>query len=330
MLVSAKSGKISITASDGQVTFTSDCEAEVKSEDSVIIPGRMLSEFSRYFGKSIFLESDGTSATVTSGKSQFSLSASPGSRFPKWLEFPDVLGKLDSGDFADAVRIVNMAAARNDPVLRAIRVDIIDGKLLMVSTDRSRMALASPQLTAVTLKADVSSPGPVLVPASVLERFSHVLGDEVSFGWNASLAGVATEGLTVTAPQVSGEFAKGWEMITRDYPPEIPVNGAELASSVKMATLAAGDRGTVKLSFGDVLTVSASQDAGYRGELEWEALGDEGIAGVTREQRSFDFTPRYLLDGISLGDDISLAYTGRAFLITCGDVRYLVQPRRTA
>ena len=70
MLVSAKSGEISITASDGQVTFTSDCEADVKEEDSVIIPGRMLSEFSRYFGKSIFLESDGTSATVTSGKSQ--------------------------------------------------------------------------------------------------------------------------------------------------------------------------------------------------------------------------------------------------------------------
>jgi DNA polymerase-3 subunit beta len=320
MLIIAENGKIRIIASDGEVSFTANCEADVKEADSVILPGRMLSEFSRYFGRSVSVESDGTSAVITSGKSRFSLSASPGAKFPKWLEFPDVLGKLDAEDFAEAVKVVNVAATRNDPVLRAVRMEISDGKLLMLSTDRSRMALASPQITAVTLKADIAGDPTVLIDASILERFSHVLGSEVSFGWNATLAGVSTEGLTVTAPQVAGEYVKGWEMITRDYLPDVPVDADALLDAVKAATLAAGDRGTVRLVFAEDLTVEASGDAGYHSSLEWLGTG---------EPRTLDFTPKYLIDGITAcKDELTLSWTGRALLMSSGDVRYLVQPRR--
>src|SRR6266705_1220721 len=309
-LSGAPPGMIRITASDGQVAFSSTCDAAITEHDSVILPGRMLSEFSRYFGKSVSFESDGNSAVFTSGKSRFSLNASPGSRFPKWLEFPDVLGKLDGEDFTEAVKVVTVAAARNDPVLRAVRMEINDGKLLMLSTDRSRMALAAPVITALTLKADTVPHSPVLVPSSVLERFSHVLGeDEVSFGWNASLAGIATEGLVVTAPQVAGEFVKGWEMITRDYPPDVSTDADALLDAVKMAALAAGDRGTVRLAFAEELTGSASGDAGYHGELEW-------LGSSEGEPRVLDFTPRYLIDGITAcKDQLSLSWTGRALLM---------------
>jgi len=317
---------IRITASDGQVAFSSTCDAAITEHDSVILPGRMLSEFSRYFGESVSFESDGNSAVFTSGKSRFSLSASPGAKFPRQLEFPDVLGKLDAEDFSNAVKVVSVAATRNDPVLRAVRMEISEGKLLMLSTDRSRMALASPQITAVTVRGDIAAHPPTLVDAGILERFSHVLGknDEVSFGWNATLAGVATEGLIVTAPQVAGEYVKGWEMITRDYPPAVSVDADALLDAVKAATLAAGDRGTVRLAFAEELVVSASGDAsGYRSELEWLGVSEGN-------PRTLDFTPGYLIDGITAcKDQLSLSWTGRALLMSSGDVRYLVQPRRT-
>lgn len=334
MLIIPEEGKIRIIASDGEVAFSAECEATAKEGDPVIIPGRMLYEFSRYFTKVIIFESDGTSATISSGTSRFSLSAQPGAKFPQWLGFPDVLGKMDSEDFANAVKAVNVSAARSDMVLRGIRLEIKDDKLLMVSTDRSRMTLASPQLTAVTLRADVAAPLPVLVSASILERFSHVLGKEVSFGWSGNLTGVATEGVIVTAPQISGDFVKGWEMITRDYPPYVSVDPARFLSEVRAAALAAGDRGTVRLGFGETLTVSASADAGYHGELDWlngSFFRDEygGIAILAAEKRILEFTPKYLIDGITAcGDQLSLSYTGRALLLNGENVRYLLQPRR--
>ena len=332
-LSGAPPGMIRITASDGEVAFSALVDAAIEEHDSVIIPGRMLSEFSRYFGKVVSFESDGNNAIITSGKSRFMLNVQPGAKFPQWLGFPDVLGKLDSEDFADAVKAVNVSAARNDMVLRGIRLEIKDDKLLMVSTDRSRMTLASPQLTAVTLRADVAPPPPVLVSASILERFSHVLEKEVSFGWSGNLTGVATEGLIVTAPQISGDFVKGWEMITRDYPPYVSVDPVQLLDEVRAAALAAGDRGTVGLTFGKkALMVKASSDSGYHGELEWLATTEETDAGIGKliaESRVLEFTPKYLIDGITAcRDQLSLSYTGRALLLCGEDVRYLVQPRR--
>src|SRR5271166_1437001 len=162
-------GSVALTASDGWVTFRSLISASHEEDGSFILPGKLLGEISRYFtGDSVSLESEGSSVTLISGKSRFTLSSTPGEEYPGWSKSPEPLGKLDAGAFSDAVKSVAVAAKRDHPVQRGMRLAIEGDRLLMTATDGSRMAFASPQLSAVTLKTD--APVPILAPAAVLDR----------------------------------------------------------------------------------------------------------------------------------------------------------------
>ena len=314
MLFSADGGILRVTASDGKFTFTGNCP--VQGNGSFVLPGKMLSEISKYFtGDTVSIEVSARSAIITSGKSKFTLGAS--SDYPQWLETPQAYVQLHGEEFISAIRYVAAAASHVDPVLQAVRIEITGSHLEMICTDRSRMALASPEIIAVTLKADAESPGPVLVPAAALERVSHVCGDTVSLGWSGGLFGAYSDGVAMSAPQVAGEFIKGWKMIRDDYEPQVTADSAELTRLIKMAALAAGAKGTVTLALGERIVVSASGDASCSGELE--------ISG-TLEPRSMEFTPEYLLSAIK-GENVQLA-TGRALFIESTQGRTLIQPRR--
>ena len=319
LVASSSTERVRMTASDGYVTFTASCEAVATYPESMILPGRMLTEISRYFtGDRVEMRHERKTVTLTSGKSSFSLSCSNGEDYPSWLKPPHPLGKLNAGEFADAVKSVVTASKRDHPVQRGMRLAIEDDRLLMTCTDSSRMAFACPRMEIVA--ADLI-PDPVLAPAVILERFARVAEDEVSLGWSSgkvNLIGVSTPGLEVSAPYVQGKLPDSWVMIRDDYQPQVTLDGAELTQLVKMAALAAGDKGAVQLDFSDVLTVSAAGDAGYSGEMETEGA----LTPVTLE-----FTPQYLLDGLT-GENVTLAFTGRALLMIGDGYRYILQPRR--
>jgi DNA polymerase-3 subunit beta len=318
------SGMLEITASDGDVAFTAFVLADTSDSGKIILPGKMLSEISRYFtGNSVSVECRETTAKVISGKSEFTLSLSPGEDYPKWSKSPEPLGRLDAGIFADSVKSVSVAASRIHPVMRGMRLELEDEKLLMTCTDGSRMAFASPVLDAATLKTGIARPSPILAPAAVIDRFSRVTEGEVSFGWTdgINLLGLWTKGLEMVTPLTAGEFHKSWVMIREEHDPQLPVDAIELTRMVKIAALAAGDQGTVKLGFSGGITVQASGDAGYSEVL------DADPSGVASFPESLEFTPQYLLDGLT-GENVTLSWTGRALMMNSAGRRYLCQPRR--
>ena len=240
------------------------------------------------------------SAVITAGKSRVTLSFTPGENYPSWPSPPEALAKLEG--FAEAVKIVSLAAKKDHPVLRGMRMAITDDHLQMTCTDGSRMAFAS-----LPIRRTLLTPGdPVLAPTAILERFSRVAEGEVSLGWShdPNLLGMSCEGLEVSARHTAGEFPKTWTMILKDHEPVMRVNVAELSQMIKMAAVTAGDKGAVTLEFSDTgqLAVGTS---GYLGVMETEGSLDPRI---------LDFTPQYLLDGLH-GEEVSLSYTGRALMI---------------
>ena len=81
-----------LTASDGDVTFTASCDADITGNGSCILPGRMLAEISRYFtGDAVIFEEKDTTAEITTGKSSFTLSSSDAEKFPSWEKSPPVI-----------------------------------------------------------------------------------------------------------------------------------------------------------------------------------------------------------------------------------------------
>jgi DNA polymerase III subunit beta len=336
MLFSAENGELTITASDGDMTFSAGLNAKVHSDENpdspgqVLIPGKMISEISRYFtGKTITVDyRNGGTAEITAGRAKFTLSADSGKKYPKWQDPPAPVGLLDAEEFAMAVRRVAPAASKSHPVMRGMYLAPIDGRLYIAATDRFRMAVMAPEWIRHKDESrdDVF---PALTGKSVLERFAKAAGDDdtygtVTLGWNEKIIGMGIPGLQATSRLLSGIFPKDWKSILDNAPQFcVTFDAAELTRVVKMALLAAGE-GRVDLTFdGNDLHVTASQQGRtFSDYLDVEYDGDEITIAMGAQ---------ILLDGLSgcRGEaKIAMTTAGSPVFLRSGSYNYMCQPRR--
>jgi DNA polymerase-3 subunit beta len=320
---------IELVASDGQITFMAQLAAQVHSGGTVILPGKMLSEISKYWtGDSVAVEHEGTTAKIMASRSQFVLSASPGEKYPSWDDAPEPLGEMDAEDFSDAVKKITPASGKNIPGIAygAVRIVPQLGQLHMVCTDGSSMAVMSPSFMAI---ADLDKdPSPVyhdgaLVPVGMTERFARITEGKVRIGWSKGLVSVKSPGLTVVSRQISGDFPK-WEKVLQAAPDDwVTADTSELTRLVKTAQLASSDD-RVELTFdGNDLNVSA---AGQEGRAS--GYTDTDFSGETI---SFLFGGNRVLDALrGCGDQVRIGFTAplKAVYFRSEDLTFLVQPRR--
>lgn len=317
-------GMIDITASDGDMTFTATMDAAIEEQGTVMFPGKMLFEISRYFtGKTITIDyRDGGTAEITAGRAKFTLSADPGKKYPKWLDLPPAIGTIDAEDFATAIRRVAPAASRTHPVHRSIYLHPGLNDLYVVATDSSRMAVMVPSWED---GAGMEIPADPLVPVPVMERLAKAAADEdfIQLGWNDKIIGFSTPGLQVTSRLNSGTFPKNWKKILDSAPENwVTFDAGELTRVVKMALLAA-DEGRVDLIFeGSDLHVIASQQG-----REFSDYVDTDFSG---EPVTLLLGGQVLLDGLSgCRGEAKITFTtpDKPVFLRSGDYSYMCQPR---
>ena len=319
MLLRGADGTLELTCSDGQVSFTSQIEAAIHTGGSVILPGKMLAEVSRYWtGQEIVLiHEDKGVAEIVFARSRFSLPATPGEKYPQWLPAPEALLELDAEAFSRAVRSIIPAASTTFPVLQSIY--LIPGReLKMICASRECMGIVNLPGFPGDIPSHVE---PVLVPVKVMERFARIAGEgTVSLGWSGKLISMAADGLQVVTPLIEGSFAD-WEKIAKLIPVgTVTANTAELANAVKMAMLA-DERVSLEFTEGEILVSSLGEDgrAGSSVPLEEEDIKDP----VT-----FAFGGDMLLDALAgCGEKAGFSWN-RAVFVQDGNFIYSVQPRR--
>lgn len=306
-----------LTAGDpGDMMFTSYTEADFTRRGSALVPGKMLSEVSRYFtGNRVRVECDGDVITITSGRSVFTLSGGDPELFPAFPEMPAAGLEIDAEAFSAAVRSVLPSVGKNTSVnaLNTVCLSFAEGALFMIATDTTRMAAA-----ALPAWADLPE---VLVPPVIMERFSRTAEGTVAVGWNESLLSMTSPGLQVSSRLVSGKFMP-WKKIMDKMPQEwITVSGPDLTRALKVAQLAAGDHDGVRLSFGgNELHVTAEGKAGAR---------DTITADYPGEPVTLLFGAQKLLDGLQpAGGDIELGIAGNVMFLRSGASSFMVQSRR--
>jgi len=329
MLFSARNGEVEITASDGYMTFSAKTAAREHSGGTVLLPGKMIYEISRYFtGSHVavdYYENKGV-AEIFAGRAKFTLSAADGKKYPKWQDPPEPVGTIDAEEFSLAVRKVAPAASKSHPVLRSIFLHpdtCCEDRLYIVATDSSRMGVAAQSWEDAGL---LQVPADPLVPVPVMERFAKAAAteDRITLGWNSKMIGFGAKGLQVTSRLNSGTFPKNWKKIL-DAAPEnwIAFDPAELARVVKMAQLAA-DEGRVDLTFsGNDLHVSSQQQG-----RTFSDYIDTDYAG---EDMTILFGAQVLLDGLSAcKGEARMAFTAplKPVFLRSGSFSYMLQPRR--
>lgn len=329
MLIRSLEEHVQLVASDGDVTFTSTSPATIAVSGSVILPGKMLTEISRYFtGDEVDIShlEDTTFAKVRMPRGIFQLSAAEGKEFPAWTQGPPPVGEVSAGEFASILKKVAKAAdgSGNTPALETVNLEALEGRLFLVSTDRYRMGLAS-------LEPLMMVPGPhpsALIPRGVADRFARVLEDGiVTLGWNESLISMQAHDFGVVSRLISGKFLP-WQPLLKEPESWFTADTAELIRAIRMAALVSGNDDKVTLDFAkEELTVSATGQG--------EASSVVEIAGWDSGPVSLLFGAQMLLDGLSGCDSVlrmALLPGGgsrpQPLLMESGSYRWLSQSRR--
>ena len=328
MLVAAdEDGFISLTCSDGDVTFRSTLTGSVEEAGSAVLPGRLLSDISRLWAKGDLVEvhSSGSVTVVEAGSSRYELLVIPGD-YPLSGIQAEPLGTTSGDDLKDAIlKVAPVAADRNvNPVFATVRMELNGDILSVVATSGyalAHMPVATESAQGLAAEDLVAANEGVLIPAGVAERFARHASGYAEVGWDSRVITLVTTGLTVTSRTISGRYP-AWNMILKHEEPWTTLDTAELVRALKVAQLVSDtDRATLDFS-GNDLWVRSSGNGECTEYVETTYEGDPV---------SFSFGASLLLSGLSgCGDVTRLGFTAppRPVLVNSGGYRFMIQPRK--
>lgn len=178
VLVDAARDKITLTATDGDLTIVTRVPAEVQAEGAAVLPARFSLELVRRLQSGdVVVHADGGHVTIESADSQYTVGTFPTSEFP---ERPDIAPvaelTLPTADMGELIAQTSYAAASGDtarPVLTGTLLELFPDKVKAVACDGFRLAIKEVQ-------PSVQGTGScrVIIPTRALQELERVLGGD--------------------------------------------------------------------------------------------------------------------------------------------------------
>jgi DNA polymerase III subunit beta len=332
-----------LSSFDYDVSAQASVPVSTEEAGSALVSGRLLAEISRSLpAKPVHISADAGRAVLTCGSATFTLLTMPEEEYPALPEMPPAAGTIGSDAFATAVAQSASAAGRDDtlPALTGVRLEIEGDTLIMVSTDRYRLAVR--ELRWAPARPDISAA--VLVPAKALADTARSLttSAQVSIalalpggesGTGDGMIGFEGAGRRTTTRLLSGEFPRYQSLLPKTVNATADLPVSLLAESVRRVALVAERNTPVRLAFS---TGQLVLEAGTGDEAQAEEVIE---ADFTGDDLSIAFNPQYLLDGLTAIDSdtvrISFTEAGKPALLTGKpgpdgnpEFRYLLMPVR--
>jgi DNA polymerase III subunit beta len=299
LLIKAEGGMVSIASFDYEISARLQIAADVSEEGTILVSGRLLADICRSLPSApVELGTDGSKVTLTCRSSRFNLATMPVADYPELPALPEVSGVVDGDAFAQAIGQVIIAASRDDtlPILTGVRMEIEDGLITLLSTDRYRLALRE-------LPWRPGNPGistSALVKAKTLNEVAKTLGGSgelsLALSENSELIGFESGGRRTTSLLVDGDYPKIRSLFPENTPIHATVETSVLVEAVRRVSLVAERNTPVRLAFTDgqlTLDAGTGEDAQASEALEAALVGDEITVA---------FNPHYLSEGLSAFD----------------------------
>ena len=178
VLLKAEGERLSLTATDLDVTISNAVEAKVVQSGSFTLPVKKLVSIAREMGGSqIEIEVQGNQCTIQSGASFYRMNGLAAEEFPP---MPDFSGQTKLKMAQDKVKAMlrrtsyAVSTDENRYVLNGLYFSFKENKLTIVATDGRRLALAEEDLE-LPEAAHIES----IVPTNSIQELRTFLGDEV-------------------------------------------------------------------------------------------------------------------------------------------------------
>jgi DNA polymerase-3 subunit beta len=331
ILLQVEPGRLSLAATDMEISIRASLEGEVEGDASVVVPGRLLTDLVRLLpSDSVTLayeEGEGVLA-VTSGSHSSRLNVYSAEDFPRLPPLDVALHEIDAAALLATIDKVGRAASRDEsrPVLTGVLVRFEGDQLIMAATDSYRLAVKETTLNAGGPDLDA------IIPARALQELSRLAAssETVELGVHENHVIFSAGDVWLTSRRIDGQFPNYKQLLPESFEVEIATPRVALLEVVRRAGLMAQRNAPLRLRFADgELTVSAqTQDVGEATEsLPIEFAGEELEIG---------FNPDFLRDGLEAvaADVVQLKLINRLRpgLIAAPDESfwYLIMPIRLA
>jgi DNA polymerase-3 subunit beta len=333
VLLSAKGGRLAVTATDLEVELVATSEVDVQRNGEVTIPGRKLLDICRALpeGVEMTLNLDGERMTVRARKSRFTLSTLPAAEFPAVEEInAQQTLKLPQKDFKRLLEKTHFSMAQQDVryYLNGLLLETSAKSLRSVATDGHRLALCE-----VDLPEGGKSGQQVIVPRKGVLELQRILGNEdqvleVAIGSNHVRVQIGD--IRFTSKLIDGRFPEYGRVIPNQPPRLVTALRDDLRQALQRAAILSNEK------FRGVRLVMSENTLGIVcNNNEQEEAADEIEVGYNGDPLDVGFNVTYLLDGLGAvnTDEITLSLgdANSSMLLTSeGEpgFKYVVMPMR--
>jgi len=306
VLIEAKKGKISLSATDLEVGISTQTIGKVDEEGSITLPARILSDFiSNNKDESIGITTTGNSANLKSSHFEATINGISAEEFPSIPKPPeDSLLEIKRDVLLDALKKVGIAPATDEtrPVLAGVFFQFQKDRLILAATDSYR--LAEKKIDSVSSRKEDQT---MIIPARTITEIIRLLANDNSEKLVISSTDnqVAFQlGETyVVSRLIEGAFPNYSQIIPATTKTTAKMKLSEFLSAVKMTSLFAKDsaNNNIRLETGDKLTVSSIGSQAGSATSTIEATTEGGKISVA-------FNAKYVLDVLNVlgGEEITI------------------------
>ncbi len=331
VLLSAKNGRLAVTATDLEVELVARGEVSVQQAGDVTVPGRKLLDIVRALPDKakVSFALDGEKAVVRGGKSRFTLTTLPASDFPAVEEINPILTfDVEQTALKRLIDKTHFSMAQQDVryYLNGMLLES-DGKMLRtVATDGHRLALCETELVT---KAGHQQ---VIVPRKGVLELQRLMSSEglISVQIGSNHIRVTIGEIRFTSKLIDGRFPEYGRVIPSAPGRIIRADREALRHALQRTSILAnekyrGIRVSLKQDLVELTAHNPEQEEA-REEVEVKYQGEEFEVG---------FNVNYLLDALAAieGPEVEIGVTdaNNSCLVRPmggGQSRYVVMPMR--
>jgi DNA polymerase III subunit beta len=303
-LFEAGDGKLTITATDLDLSLKTSCPAKVKKEGSCTIPARKLYDYVKLLpdGEISIKLMENHWVQIKSGRSNTKMVGMARANFPALPSFPDSSAINLPADILKTLIAKTIFAISSEESRYTLNGSLMVMKaesIAMVATDGHRLAWI--ENSAAKLPS-VSGEMKTLVPKKAMAELNSLLQnsdvDSIEFAKDDSTLFFRVGGRVLTSRQLTGQFPNYEAVLPRDNSKSIALRSAELSSAIQRVAQFADERSgaiRLKLEKGELKLSSSSAESGESEDsLEVAYDGDAMTIG---------FNSIYLLDFLKVAGD---------------------------
>ena len=333
ILLAAEAGRLTLAATDMELSLRASLDAQVEGDGSVVVPGRLLVELVRLLPDAeVTIEQrvDEGVVHISSGSFESRLNTFTAEDFPRLPETASLeRHTVDRDALLETIARVSRSASRDEsrPVLTGILVRFEPGKIVMAATDSYRLSVKETALEGSAPELEA------IVPARALSELARIAqgAEQVELGVHDNQVVFGIDGVWLTTRRIDGQFPNYKQLVPETFEHEVSLPREELLEVVRRIAVMAQRNTPLRLRFaeGEVSISARTQDIGEAQESLPAPFGGEPL--------EIGFNAEFLRDGIeSVADD-----TIRMRLISplrpcvlqgegADDFLYLIMPIRLA